>query len=162
MYHRYDVITYGLRGTIVLCWHNVNIRVRDSHCFKTGVAGPILFCNSLHYWLQSNLTDMVGREIVCSWEEGGGSETIYRVCLKYWDKLQSFTSEHRERFTQIYVRDLVVFEFNCKITINKQHLNMHCFTYSWHNTFTMQVSNLIKASCAASHYQKTLKMHSNK
>jgi len=49
-----------------------------------------------------------------------------------------------------------------KITFNKQHLNMHCFTYSWHNTFTLQVFNLIRASynSSANHYKKTLKMSS--
>ena len=44
------------------------------------------------------------------------------------------------------------FEFKWNITFNK-HLNMYYFNYKWHNTFTMQVSNLIRASsnCSASH-----------
>jgi hypothetical protein len=103
------------------------------------------------------------REITCrGGGASGGWETIWRLCLKYWDKLQSFTAEHRERFTQIYVRDWVVFVFHCKITVKNKQLKHVVFCYNWHNTFITHVSNSITASydCSASHNSHTHKKHS--
>ena len=45
----------------------------------------------------------MGGVISCAAGKPAEDDTIYRVCLKYFDKIQSFTSKQRERFTQIYV-----------------------------------------------------------